>query len=73
MPFSHIKSDASVILSVVAGGRPKREGCLLITNDIWAMLEACWDVEPNRRPSMTTVSRFFALRVTPVAACCARL
>jgi hypothetical protein len=39
-----------------------------INNDIWMMLEKCWDAEPNRRPQMATLSRFFALQMTLTAA-----
>jgi len=73
IPFSHIKCDASVILSVVAGARPKREHCLSINDEIWTMLEKCWHVEPNQRPSVATISCFLNLRVTSMAAQLARL
>jgi len=63
IPFSHIKSDASVILSITLGGRPKPHLCPQINDDIWAMLERCWDAAPNRRPSMATLSQFFASQV----------
>jgi len=59
MPFSHIISDASVIHHVVLGGRPKREHCLQINEEIWTALESCWDVEPTRRPSMAALSILF--------------
>ncbi|KIM74466.1 hypothetical protein PILCRDRAFT_32124, partial [Piloderma croceum F 1598] len=53
IPFSHIKSDASVIMFILSGGRPKQERCPQINDEIWEMLEKCWDVVPQRRPSMT--------------------
>jgi hypothetical protein len=67
LPFSHTANDAGIILYVKAGGRPKREGCRSINNEIWTMLERSWDVEPNRRPSMNAHHRFFALQATSVA------
>jgi len=60
IPFSHIKNDASVIFFVTSGGRPKRETCMQINNDIWAILEKCWDAKASRRPSMANVAGFFA-------------
>lgn len=58
MPFSNIINEASVIFSVMSGGRPKREFCLQIDEDIWAMLEKCWCAVPERRPEMDTVYHF---------------
>jgi len=60
VPFSNNANDANVLLYVKEGGRPQRDRCLSITNKIWTMLEGCWVIEPNRRPSMATLSRFFA-------------
>jgi len=59
MPFSHLKRDGSVIHYVMTGGRPKREHCRQINDEIWMMLERCWDIDPNQRPSMATLSTFF--------------
>jgi len=73
IPFGHIKSDAGVVLYVTSGGRPKRELCPQIKDHIWAMLERCWDVKPNRRPSMATLSRFFASQLTSMPAQRSRL
>ena len=73
IPFSHIKSDARVMLSIAAGGRPKRDHRQPINDEIWSTLEKCWDVEPNRRPSMSTLSGFFTLRASSAAAQRARL
>jgi Protein tyrosine and serine/threonine kinase len=64
IPFSHIKSDARVIFFVTSGRRPKRQQYPQISNDVWRMLEGCWDVEPNRRPSMATFYRFLESQAT---------
>jgi serine/threonine protein kinase len=61
-PFSRIKSDANVILSVVAGIRPQKHNCL--NDEIWTTMERCWDFEPNLRPSMDVLCLFFELRST---------
>jgi hypothetical protein len=73
VPFSHIKSDPRVIHYVISGGRPKRERSWQINEEIWGMLETCWDTEPIQRPSMAALSRFFALQDSLVAAHRARL
>lgn len=63
IPMGNIRSDARVVLYVSSGGRPKRELYPQINDAIWAMLERCWDVTPNRRPSMAALSQFFAAQV----------
>jgi serine/threonine protein kinase len=68
LPFSQIKNDASVILSVVAGIRPMRQKCWSINDEIWITMEQSWDVDPNRRPSMDSLSHFFAMRATSALA-----
>jgi hypothetical protein len=60
VPFSHLKLDSSVIQSIMSGGRPKRERCDQINNEIWKVLKICWDADPNKRPSMAFLSTFFA-------------
>lgn len=62
VPFSHIKNDAKVVITVVEGGRPRRTQCSQITDDIWKVLEMCWNAEPEQRPSMDAVFRFFKLQ-----------
>jgi hypothetical protein len=59
IPFSHITNDASVIMYILSGGRPKRELLPQINDGIWEMLEMCWHAVPNRRPSMATLSEIF--------------
>ena len=60
IPFPQIKNDSGVILFVVLGGRPKRERYPQIDDSIWSMLVRCWDAEPIRRPSMSTLYQFFS-------------
>jgi len=67
-PFSYIRGDASVIHHVMSGGRPKRYSCKQITDEVWGVLEKCWDTEPSRRLSMASLTRFFASQVSSAAA-----
>jgi hypothetical protein len=60
MPFSHLKRDASVINFIMSGGRPKRMRYPQINNEIWNMLEKCWDTDPIQRPSMASLTIFLA-------------
>jgi len=60
IPFSHIKRDASVINYVVSGGRPKQERYPQVENEIWKILEGCWDANPIRRPTVASLSAFFS-------------
>ncbi|KIM82575.1 hypothetical protein PILCRDRAFT_7939 [Piloderma croceum F 1598] len=62
LPFFQLKYDTAVILSVMRGGRPKRETYPTISHTIWTMLEQCWHADPSRRPSMEILSVFFSTR-----------
>ena len=59
LPFSSY-ADLVVILKVAAGRRPERpqglEG-MWFTDDIWSVLEHCWDPVPGNRPSIPEVLR----------------
>jgi len=59
VPYSHLRSDPAVIFEVMSGGRPKHQTCPQINGEIWQMLEKCWDTDPDRRPSMDALTRFF--------------
>ncbi|KAJ7598116.1 hypothetical protein C8J56DRAFT_912673 [Mycena floridula] len=48
--------DYPVIQDVVAGRRPQRTSGLF-SDDIWAMVEACWSHQPSDRPSAAMVAR----------------
>src|SRR5271154_4820071 len=48
-----------VILNVMEGGRPRHDTCPEISNEIWSVLERCWDSDPIRRPSINALSLLF--------------
>ena len=59
IPFGEQKNEAVVML-ISRGGRPEmpedaRE--VGLTNDMWALLENCWQEDPYRRPSIEEVVR----------------
>jgi hypothetical protein len=62
-PFSNIRNDLAVIFHVQSGGRPKREN--QIKDEIWHMLEKCWNADPKLRPSMADLANFFRSQLTP--------
>ncbi|KAJ7575487.1 kinase-like domain-containing protein [Mycena floridula] len=55
-PFSQYRLDFPVILDVLAGCRPQRTSGLF-SDEIWAMIEACWSHQPSDRPSAAMVVR----------------
>lgn len=59
LPFSHLKYDTAVILSVMRGGRPQRQPG--IKDSVWSILQQCWLPEPTQRPSMESLSLYFDL------------
>jgi hypothetical protein len=59
-PFAHLWSPEVVVVYVAKGGHPKRGNYSNVNDDIWGMLVNCWDLNPNQRPSMAALTRFFA-------------
>ncbi|KAG6824366.1 hypothetical protein H0H92_007094 [Tricholoma furcatifolium] len=62
LPFAHLTRDAAVMNKVMMGQRPVRPldsspswDVWGLTEDIWALMEACWDSVPVRRPSVDAV------------------
>jgi serine/threonine protein kinase len=60
-PFSHRRSDASVIHDVVVlkrtPPRPKEANVLpWLTDELWKFLEECWLSDPTSRPTMIQIS-----------------
>ncbi|KAJ7907318.1 kinase-like domain-containing protein, partial [Mycena leptocephala] len=54
VPFFEINNEAAVILKVIEGIRPSRLE-IVAPLHLWLLLEDCWDQQPDRRPTMTTV------------------
>jgi serine/threonine protein kinase len=65
LPFHQVKHDATVILSVMTGSRPKHETYPTISHHIWFLLELCWHADPTQRPSMQSLSIFFKTQIHP--------
>ncbi|KAJ7584962.1 kinase-like domain-containing protein [Mycena floridula] len=54
-PFSQHKFDPPVMYDVLAGRRPSRP--LALPNDLWTLVESCWQHDPALRPSAQAVMR----------------
>ncbi|KAG6835339.1 hypothetical protein H0H93_002524, partial [Arthromyces matolae] len=55
VPFSHMQNDFAVMMHVSSGGRPARPEHLNsifgMTDEMWPLMEQCWDADPRKRPS----------------------
>jgi hypothetical protein len=58
VPFYEYPRDATVLFKVALGIRPERPPeatALGLSDDIWSMMEMCWQVEWHRRPRVLFV------------------
>ena len=56
VPFHKIVRDGTVMKKVVEGSRPPRPAdTSLLSNEIWKVIEMCWNQEPQDRPSAESV------------------
>jgi len=53
-PFAHLK-DFIVMRKVVEGERPGRPVGAWFTDDLWRMLNRCWETQPESRPGIEAV------------------
>ena len=58
VPFPH-DSSWVVMQRVLKGEHPERPVGALFEDDLWEMLELCWDTQPKSRPSIDTVLKYF--------------
>ena len=59
IPFEEQKNEA-VVLRILRGGRPEMpENCQAVglTDEMWKLLESCWQQNPRKRPVMEEVVR----------------
>ena len=54
-PFYNTRADFAVALAVTSGRRPSALLYPEVDPMTWQIMEACWDGDPKRRPSMTHV------------------
>ena len=56
IPFHKITRDSTVMKKVLEGSRPPRPAdTSLLSDEIWKVIEMCWNQEPQSRPSADSV------------------
>jgi serine/threonine protein kinase len=50
MPYSHRRYDTVVMLDVIRGVKPNRPDIAVVSDQVWAIMEACWG-SAEKRPS----------------------
>lgn len=54
VPFGSCPLLTSV-MHILQGKRPPRPTNLILTDDLWALMQRCWDQQPKSRPQMSGV------------------
>ncbi|EDR06616.1 uncharacterized protein LACBIDRAFT_299574 [Laccaria bicolor S238N-H82] len=56
IPFHRITRDITVMKKVIDGSRPPRPaGTTFLSDEIWKVIEMCWNQQPQGRPSANSV------------------
>ena len=56
VPFDD-KSPDAVISAIVSGDRPSRPTHSGLTDELWKVIQRCWDQEAQKRPNALEISR----------------
>ena len=61
LPFSNIPRDVRVIEAIVSKKQrpPRPYGEHSVSDELWELMNRCWSIEPEERPPMDQVHRFF--------------
>ena len=59
VPFSSQKTNWTVVQAVLRGDRPSRPAHPSFTDDLWALIQRCWDEDPGLRPDILEVLKAF--------------
>jgi tetratricopeptide (TPR) repeat protein len=54
-PYHEVVKDVAVIKPITEGRVPLQSPNISITEDIWGICQQCWNIMPERRPSMRDV------------------
>ncbi|KAG6823840.1 hypothetical protein H0H92_008922 [Tricholoma furcatifolium] len=72
VPFAHLTRDLVIMKSVSTGAQPARPpasstswGVWGLTDDIWSLMQACWALRPDARPSVEAVTSCLVLCLPP--------
>ena len=61
VPFAHRRFYGGVVFDVIRGVRPPRPECPKLTDDIWTVIQSCWNHDPKKRPTINTVGAWLHL------------
>ncbi|KAG6811015.1 hypothetical protein H0H92_009356 [Tricholoma furcatifolium] len=72
VPFVHMTRELAIMKHVSNGGKPTRPpdsstswSVWGLTEDIWTLMEACWDRRPTARPSVEAVANHLIVSLPP--------
>ena len=54
VPFNH-SVPAAAMLAIMDNKRPPRPTHPTFTNDLWALMQHCWDQAPDSRPEVSEI------------------
>lgn len=54
VPFSN-HSSVTAVMTIIQGGRPQRPTHPTFTENLWSLMQRCWDQDPHLRPQVTEV------------------
>ena len=57
VPFSGVQPFMAM-LAITQGKRPSRPTHLTFTENLWALMQRCWDHDPHLRPDVSEVLQF---------------
>jgi len=57
VPFYTMRMPGSVLMKIVSGVLPERKDYVSpdLDNNVWSLLQACWHMEPSKRPTIQEV------------------
>ncbi|KAL5496173.1 hypothetical protein ACEPAH_3090 [Sanghuangporus vaninii] len=56
VPYYYLKHDGQVLIELSKRVKPQRTPSPFLTNDLWDLIEECWNDNPGARPSTARVS-----------------
>jgi len=65
IPFGDGVSSVSAMLAIVQGKRPQRPTHSTFTEDLWMLIQRCWNGDPHSRPKVSEV----ALQLLTLSVC----
>jgi len=51
LPYSQYLNEAAVAVAIWNGEQPKRPSGEVVSDELWAVIQQCWDEDPTKRPS----------------------